>query len=173
MENFFLKFHFWKSFIKDISITKLVLDRQYKIDLLAQISTELGTFNPSVFDRFYNYMADHYFFYYESIETYLAQTKPSNSRRIFYCLKFLLVILTTIKYGVLTLSKSKSIQVHLGEQFFAYVPQYKFLNALILSQGVFVILFKMAMLYFDIRHEVNVVQVSLLILSVDLKYRFN
>ena len=52
--------------------------------ILETISTEIGTFNNSIFDRLHRYFVDNYIVYYDTIENYKSRTEPSIQRKLHY-----------------------------------------------------------------------------------------
>ena len=126
---------------------------QFIKDKLINSFNKLGTYNISIFNKVHQYLADNYFFYYDSLKDYSTRTKPSARRIRYYYMNMVVTILFTIRYGLLSLYDSQKYQILLGEFSFVAITKYRSFNTFAFACGLAVVWPKLVMYYFDINHN--------------------
>ena len=132
------------------------MSRQNRIlRFLKKIFNKLGTFNKSIFKLLHSYFVENYMVYYDTIDNYQSRTEPPIKRQLLYYSNILILVSGLIKAILLTFVKDDWIKIHTGEVLFLFVTNYEKLYAYLIFAITFIIMLKLATLYYEKNLVIN------------------
>ena len=126
-----------------------------------------------ILDNVVKYAIDRNIFYYDSMENYLSRQEPTLWRKTKFYLKLLVLVIYTVKFGLLSLYPDKLFWTLLKDVTIIFGKQANLLHALCFSFGLVTLVGKLIIVYHESRKNLKVLD-----LIVDLKahkslYRLN
>ena len=111
----------------------------------------------NISDKFLRYCFDRNIFYYDSIESYLSRKEPTLSRKIKFYLRFLLLVIFTVKYGLLTIYPDKFKWLATKELSIIFGEQANLFHALEFGFALLTLVSKWIVVYYESRKDFYII----------------
>ena len=109
-----------------------------------------------ILDKVIKYCIDSYVFYYDSIDSYFSSKEQTLWRRTKYYLRFLLLVIFIVKYGLLSLYPDKLQSIILKDATIIFGKQARLVHAMFLSLGMVTLIGKLILLHYESRKNLHV-----------------
>ena len=107
-------------------------------------------------DNVVQYAIDNYIFYFDSIESYYSRRKPSLKRKTNFYLIFTLLVVFTVKYGLLSLYPDKLQWTPMKDLTLMFGEQAILFHGLFFSFGLVTIMGKLVIVYYEYRSNLEI-----------------
>ena len=109
-----------------------------------------------ILDNFIKYIFDTNLFYYDSMDSYFSRKEPTLRRKVRFYLNFLLLVIITVKYGVLSLYPDKLQWTLMKDFSIVFGKQSNLPHGLWLGFGFLTIAVKSVVVYLESRKNLNI-----------------
>ena len=101
------------------------------------------------------YAFDKYLFYYDSIESFYSRKEPTLKRKVMFYLKFILLAIFNVKYGILSLYANKDQMPILTDATIIMGDGSKLLCAMFFSLGLLLMVGKLMFVYYEKQSKIK------------------
>ena len=104
-----------------------------------------------ILDNFMQFIVNRNMSYYDSSDSYFSSKKPTLGRRIKFYLRFLILVIYTVKYGLLLLYPDKLQWTLLKDATIIFGEQADLVQAMMFSIGMLTLMSKLVFAYYESR----------------------
>ena len=114
-----------------------------------------------ILDNVVKYAIDRNIFYYDSMENYFSRQEPTLWRKTKFYLKLLVLVIYTVKFGLLSLYPDKLFGTLLEDVTIIFGKQANLLHALCFSFGMVTLVGKLIIVYHESRKNLKILDLIL------------